>query len=71
MTSKAAGGQPDMKVREVAALLNIDPETVRTLARQGVFPNAYKTGLGAVNSPVRIPWVDVENYRRKQPRVYG
>lgn len=71
MTSKAAGREPDMKVREVAEFLNIHPETVRILARQGRFPNAYKTGPGATGSLIRIPWSDVEDYRKKQPRVYG
>ncbi|MFE5837216.1 helix-turn-helix domain-containing protein [Arthrobacter sp. NPDC056493] len=70
MTSKAAGREPDMKVREVAEFLNIDPETVRILARQGMFPNAYKTGT-TKNHPVRIPWADVQAYRLKQPRVHG
>lgn len=59
-----------MTVKQVAAFLNLHPETIRILARQGSFPNAYKTG-GSNNHPVRIPWADVEDYRRKQPRPYG
>ena len=71
MTSKAAGREPDMNVREVAEFLNINSETVRVLTRQGMFPNAYKTGSGTTNSLIRIPWSDVEEYRKRQPRVYG
>lgn len=59
----------DAKVREVAAELGVNPETVRIMARSGDFPNAYKTGTGKVNSPVRIPWTDVADYRKRQPRV--
>lgn len=59
----------DARVREVAAELGLNPETVRIMARSGDFPNAYKSVQGKINSPVRIPWSDVEDYRRKQPRV--
>lgn len=61
----------DAKVAEVAEHLGLHPETVRELARANTFPGAYKTGSGKVNSPIRIPWSDVEDYRKKQPRVYG
>jgi excisionase family DNA binding protein len=70
MTSKAAGREPDMTVKQVAEFLNVHSETVRILARQGMFPNAYKTGSYKSN-PIRIPWADIEDYRRKQPRVHG
>lgn len=59
----------DLKVKEVAEALGMHPETIRTMARSGDFPNAYKTGRGAQSSPIRIPWGDVEDYRRKQPRA--
>jgi hypothetical protein len=61
----------DAKVSEVAEHLGLHPESVRILARSNEFPNAYKTGAGKVNSPIRIPWSDVEDYRKKQPRVHG
>lgn len=71
MTSPIPGREPDMTVHEVAEAINLHAETVRQLARQGKFPNAYKTGSGASGSQIRIPWTDVEDYRKKQPRVYG
>jgi excisionase family DNA binding protein len=59
----------DAKVREVAEHLGLHPETVRTMARSGDFPGAYKTGRGNQSNHIRIPWADVEAYRAKQPRV--
>lgn len=59
----------DAKVSEVAEHLGLHPETVRIMARSGDFPNAYKTGRGSHSSPIRIPWADVEDYRKKQPRA--
>jgi hypothetical protein len=59
----------DLKVSEVAEHLGLHPETVRSMSRAGDFPNAYKTGRGGQSSPIRIPWSDVEDYRKKQPRV--
>jgi excisionase family DNA binding protein len=70
MTSKAAGREPDMRVREVAEALALHPETVRQLARQGKFRGAYKVG-GANSSQIRIPWASVQDYRRTQPPVAG
>ncbi|MFF2296982.1 helix-turn-helix domain-containing protein [Arthrobacter sp. NPDC058127] len=58
-------GRPDAKIKHVAEFLNLHPETVRLLARQGAFPNAYKTGKGGRTSPTRIPWSDVEDFRKK------
>ncbi|MCA4132935.1 helix-turn-helix domain-containing protein [Arthrobacter sp. M4] len=69
MTSKEWQIQKDLRVKEVAEILSISPETVRVLARQGKFPNAYKTGTGKVNSPTRIPLADVERFRKLQMRV--
>jgi excisionase family DNA binding protein len=69
MAKEAVGREPDMTVRQVAEALNIHPETVRTMARSGDFPNAYKTGRGGHANHIRVPWLDVENYRRKQPRA--
>ena len=54
-------------MKDVAEFLSMHPETVRTMARSGDFPNAYKTN--GRTSPIRIPWADVEAYRAKQPRV--
>ncbi|WP_087873135.1 helix-turn-helix domain-containing protein [Arthrobacter globiformis] len=71
MTSKIPSREPDLTVREVAEAIHLNPETVRILARQGVFPNAYKTGAGKSTAHIRIPWADVEAYRKKQPRVHG
>ncbi|MCZ9884040.1 helix-turn-helix domain-containing protein [Arthrobacter sp. B2a2-09] len=51
----------------MAEFLNLHPETVRILARQGAFPNAYKTGKGGRTSHTRIPWSDVEDFRKKAP----
>jgi hypothetical protein len=58
----------DAKIKQVAEHLNLNPETVRIMAREGAFPNSYKLGPKP-NHPIRIPWSDVEDYRRKQPRV--
>lgn len=69
MSIGTAGREPDMTVRAVAAALGLHPETVRTMARSGDFPNAYKTGKGGHANHIRIPWTDVEDYRTKQPKV--
>lgn len=68
MTNRAAGREPDMTVKEVAEVLRMHPETIRTMARSGDFPNAYKTGPGNAHH-LRIPWADVEDYRKRQPRA--
>lgn len=60
----------DAKVHEVAAHLGLHPETVRKLARSNAFPGAYKSGMGSRNSPIRIPWAAVEDFRKKQPRAF-
>ena len=59
----------DATVKEVAAFLGHHTETIRIMARSGDFPNAYKTGRGRPNSPLRIPWADVNRYRELQPRA--
>ena len=59
----------DATVNEVAEYLGHHPETIRVMARSGDFPNAYKAGRGRRNSPLRIPWVDVDRYRALQPRA--
>jgi predicted DNA-binding transcriptional regulator AlpA len=59
----------DYSIREVADLTGMHPKTVARLARQGVFPHAYKAGTGSKTSPVRIPLRDVEAYRSRQPRA--
>jgi excisionase family DNA binding protein len=69
MAKEAAGREPDMTVRQVAEALSLHPETVRTMARSGDFPNAYKTGRAGQSNHIRIPWQDIEDYRRKQPRA--
>lgn len=61
--------QGDATVAQVAEYLGHHPETVRIMARSGDFPNAYKAGRGRVNSPLRIPWADVDRYRALQPRA--
>lgn len=61
--------QGDATVKQVAEYLGHHPETVRIMARSGDFPNAYKAGAGKRNSPVRIPWTDVDRYRALQPRA--
>jgi predicted DNA-binding transcriptional regulator AlpA len=58
----------DAKIKQVAEHLGLHPETIRIMARSGAFPNAYKTGP-KFNHPIRIPWSDVEDYRKKMPRV--
>lgn len=62
--------EPDLTVHEVAEAINLHAETVRQLARQGKFPNAYKTGSGAASAQIRIPWTDVEDHRKRQPRAF-
>ncbi|NUP75339.1 MAG: helix-turn-helix domain-containing protein [Sinomonas sp.] len=59
----------DLSIKEVADLTGQHPKTVAKLARQGVFPHAYKAGSGARTSPIRIPMRDVEAYRARQPRA--
>ena len=61
----------DATVKQVADFLGHHPETIRIMTRSGAFPNAYKGGSGRPNSPLRIPWTDVERYRSLQPRVAG
>jgi len=56
------------KVRDVAAHLSLHPETVRKMARQGVFKDAFKVG-GSHSSQIRIPWKSVHEYEQTQPRV--
>jgi excisionase family DNA binding protein len=69
MAKERAGREPDMTVKYVAEALNLHPETVRTMARSGDFPNAYKTGRGNQSNHIRIPRADVGAYRKKQPRA--
>lgn len=59
----------DLSAREVGELIGLDHKQVGKLARQGRFPNAYKAGSGKGNSPIRIPYSDIEHYRKTQPRV--
>lgn len=61
--------QGDATVKQVAEYLGHHPETIRIMARSGDFPNAYKAGRGRTNSPLRIPWADVDRYRALQPRA--
>jgi hypothetical protein len=56
------------KVREVADHLSVHPETVRIMTREGVFPGAFKLGTKPA-AQVRIPWQDVFDYEKTQPRV--
>ncbi|WP_197023107.1 helix-turn-helix transcriptional regulator [Arthrobacter sp. MA-N2] len=69
MTEKPAPMTGDAKVKEVAEHLGLHPDTVRMMARSGDFPNAYKTGSGRHSSPIRIPWSDVERFRKQQPKA--
>ncbi|MEO5313192.1 helix-turn-helix domain-containing protein [Pseudarthrobacter sp. CC12] len=69
MTSQEKPLTGDAKVKEVAEYLGLHPETVRSMARSGDFPNSYKTGAGRHSSHIRIPWTDVEAWRAMQPRV--
>lgn len=69
MTNKSPGREPDLTIKEVAEAIHLHPESVRILARSGKFPNAYKTGFGGQGSAIRIPWSDVEDYRKRQPRA--
>jgi excisionase family DNA binding protein len=68
MTNQNNPRQPDMTIRQVAEFLNLHPETVRIMARQGQFPGAYKLG-NATTAQIRIPWQTVEDYRKRQPNV--
>lgn len=61
--------QGDATVKQVAEYMSLHPETVRIMARSGDFPNAYKAGAGKPNSPLRIPWADVDRFRALQPRA--
>lgn len=56
-------------MKQVAEYLGHHPETIRAMTRSGDFPNAYKAGSGRRNSPLRIPWADVDRYRRLQPKA--
>lgn len=64
--------QPDLSIAEAAELLGQSRDTVADLVRsRHYFPHAYKSGRGTRNSPVRIPYADVLDYRAKQPRAHG
>jgi excisionase family DNA binding protein len=69
MTNLTSRTDRDLKPSEVAEHLGMHPETVRQLARQGAFPNAYKTGRGGQSNHIRIPLTDVQDYRARQPRA--
>lgn len=69
MDTRSTPERGDLKPKEVANMLGLHPNTVRTMARSGEFPNAYKTGRGGQSNHIRIPWADVESYRRRRPRV--
>ena len=69
MTEDDKSRRGDATVKQVAEFLGHHPVTIRTMARQGVFPNAYKGGSGKKNSPLRIPWADVDRWRERQPRA--
>ena len=71
MTNSISSPAGDATVKQVAEYLSLHPETVRIMARSGDFPNAYKAGRARKNSPLRIPWADVERYRKLQPRASG
>ncbi|SDL41339.1 hypothetical protein SAMN04487913_109104 [Arthrobacter sp. ok362] len=58
----------DATAREVAAALSLHTSTVAALVAAGVFPNAYRAESGRT-SRVRIPWGDIENFRKNQPRL--
>lgn len=63
---------PDLSIEEAAAMLGQSRGTVADLVRsRSYFPHAYKSGRGTRNSPVRIPYADVLDYRAKQPRAHG
>lgn len=62
--------QADLRVSEAADALGLHPETIRQLARRGEFPNSYKTGKGGRTSPTRIPYTDIEDFRKRQPRTH-
>jgi hypothetical protein len=69
MTKSNEERRGDATVNQVAGYLGHHPETIRIMARSGDFPNAYKAGRGRPNSPLRIPWSDVDRYRALQPRA--
>ncbi|MGG6382041.1 helix-turn-helix domain-containing protein [Paenarthrobacter sp. NEAU-H11] len=69
MTSNNVARTGDGTVKQVAEYLSLHPETVRIMTRSGDFPNAYKAGRARRNSPLRIPWSDVDRYRALQPRA--
>lgn len=63
-------GEPDLTIAQVAELTQQSTDTVADLVRSGrYFPNAYKAGTGARNSPWRIPAADVADYRKRQPHA--
>ncbi|WP_104087945.1 helix-turn-helix domain-containing protein [Arthrobacter sp. GMC3] len=64
--------EPDLSIADVATMLGQSRDTILDLVRSHrFFPHAYKAGSGARNSPVRIPFADVLDYRAKQPRAHG
>lgn len=54
--------ESDLTVEEAAALLKVQPTTIRTWAREGRFPNAYQVTR---RSGWRIPRSDVDELRKK------
>jgi hypothetical protein len=59
----------DARVAEVAEVLGMNPQSIRIMAREGRFPNAYKGKGGGRTSPTMIPWKDVEDYKALLPKV--
>lgn len=70
--SQINGQHPDLTIAQVAELTCQSTDTIADLVRsRNYFPNAYKAGRGRPNSPIRIPYQDVLDYRAKQPRAAG
>ncbi|WP_420831524.1 helix-turn-helix domain-containing protein [Paenarthrobacter ureafaciens] len=69
VTTSDGSPRGDATVTQVADYLQLHPGTIRIMARSGDFPRAYKAGTGKRNSPIRIPWSDVDRWRDKQPRA--
>lgn len=53
-----------VRISEAAAMLQLSPQTVRTLVKDGVIPGK-KINPHSRNSPIRIKLSDLEKYMRK------
>lgn len=55
-----------ISTKEAADILSVSDQTIINWWREGYFPNAKKLNPKKRNSPIRIPFEDVEKARKAQ-----